>query len=995
MLCMFFCIGGGNVALAEQTSNLTFTAACKGSGTADDKVEWEITSDAAESNFDSTRGIHYGTGSAAVSYLTLTTSGITGSITKIVVNASGASKTSAKLDVTVGGTKFGNQASLTSTATEYTFEGNATGEIVVKLSQTSATKALYVKSITVTYTKSTSPTLNSTESSLSFGNVETGSDKDLTFKLTGSNLTADATKLSITGEHAAMFSVTPSIVSPIDGTISETPITVKYKPTSTGDHTATLNIKSGEEASATVALSGTGIAPLAHYKVSWTVNGADYNEGTPSTDVIDGSKVTSLPTAPSAIYGKVFVGWTDTEISTSQDKAPSVLFNTASSAPAVTAKTTYYAVFASQSEGAHDETLSQTLEYDTWTYSGSTTDRSTYRLFRTDSYIESAEFDLSTLSKVVVYGGTFGGDSYNKLNIGDGTNTWKDVTVSGSSQTGVNTYTDGNALSGIGKLRVTSKSGTASNTGVRISKVDIYTRSYTYSDYVTTVTPTSPTTNTLTITPGTSTFAKATDITMSATIDGTKIYYTTDGTEPSQESILYEGAFKVTKTGTTVKAVAIADGYDNVTAEATYTIEPDQPVFSDESKIFKDAFDVTLSLPETTDATSKIHYAIGSTATAESEVYSSPINISSDTDDEKIILHAVVVDEYGNVGTEKYCTYTKTTAAIFDFTQRPNVWNIEPTSNNSSDAESNVVGKELAVDGIVMTSTSGGSNITCIYASSTNEPNLRVYAGGTITFTAPEGYNISEIKFTGSTLTKFISNSQTYTNPTWTGEAHSVTFTASGSVQVKTASIKIVPASSEVPTDVTLHVGDALYSTLYYSDRALVVPENTEAYTYTVTNGQLKESCRYDENETIPAGVGVVVFASEAGEYTFAVSSQAGDVDENNMLKGSDEDALTVGGDVYYKLSLNEDNEAGTIGFYWGAEDGAAFTNKAHKAYLALTKEAAGAAKSFLLDGTTNGIGNISVQKTMNAPLYNISGQRVGKSYKGMVISNGKKYIQK
>lgn len=207
--------------------------------------------------------------------------------------------------------------------------------------------------------------------------------------------------------------------------------------------------------------------------------------------------------------------------------------------------------------------------------------------------------------------------------------------------------------------------------------------------------------------------------------------------------------------------------------------------------------------------------------------------------------------------------------------------------------------------------------------------------------------------------------------------------------------VKIVPTTAEVPTDVTLHVGDALYSTLYYSDRALVVPENTAAYTYTVTNGQLEESYRYDENKTIPAGVGVVVFALEAGDYTFAVSSQAGDVDEDNMLKGSDEDALTVGGDVYYKLSLNADNEAGTIGFYWGAEDGAAFTNKAHKAYLALTKDAAGAAKSFLLDGTTNGIGNISVQKTMNAPLYNISGQRVGKSYKGMVISNGKKYIQK
>lgn len=133
-----------------------------------------------------------------------------------------------------------------------------------------------------------------------------------------------------------------------------------------------------------------------------------------------------------------------------------------------------------------EETLSQTLTYDTWTYSGSTTNKSSYRLFHKDSYIESKEFDLSTLSKVVVYGGTFGGDIYNKLTIGDGTNTWKSVTVSGSSQTGVNTYTDGTTLSGTGKLRITSNSGTASSNGVRISKVEIYTTSsVTYTNYLT------------------------------------------------------------------------------------------------------------------------------------------------------------------------------------------------------------------------------------------------------------------------------------------------------------------------------------------------------------------------------------------------------------------------------------------------------------------------------------------------------------------------------
>ena len=472
VLCMIFVIGGGSVALAGEvtltTANYTWSAVNK---------QVEQTINGVTFNFNG--------GTTAPTYYT---SGGLRTYEGCVITISSEYNIK-KIDFTY---TISNSGNLTLTSGEGTWNSSSkswTGSansIALKVGHSSGTSNGQVR-ITKIVVTTTSPTLNPSESSLGFGNVETGSDKDLTFKLTGSNLTSDAA-LSITGDNEAMFSVSPSSVSQTDGTISETTITVKYKPTSTGDHTATLNITSGEDASATVALSGKGIAL---YTVSWKVNGADYNEGNPSTDVIDGSKVTSLPTPPSSISGKVFVGWTDEEISKSQDNAPLVLFNTAPSAPAVTANTTYYAVFASLSEGAPVETLSQTLAYDTWTYKGSTTGKKSYRLFHTDSYIESAEFDLSTLSKVVVYGGTFRGDSYNKLNIGDGTNTWKDVTVSGNSETGVNTYTDGTPLSGTGKLRITSKSGTASGngSGVRISKVEIYNTQcgYTYSGYATTI----------------------------------------------------------------------------------------------------------------------------------------------------------------------------------------------------------------------------------------------------------------------------------------------------------------------------------------------------------------------------------------------------------------------------------------------------------------------------------------------------------------------------
>ena len=127
-----------------------------GGATANDGAVWEVTSDGTESDFEGTgssRGIHYGTNSAEVQYIRLATDDILGTIKKVVVNASAASGVSATASVTVGGEAFGGDAkSLTTSAAEYTFEGSASGEIVVLITkEEKATKALYCKSIIVIY----------------------------------------------------------------------------------------------------------------------------------------------------------------------------------------------------------------------------------------------------------------------------------------------------------------------------------------------------------------------------------------------------------------------------------------------------------------------------------------------------------------------------------------------------------------------------------------------------------------------------------------------------------------------------------------------------------------------------------------------------------------------------------------------------------------------------------------------------------------------------
>lgn len=49
----------------------------------------------------------------------------------------------------------------------------------------------------------------------------------------------------------------------------------------------------------------------------------------------------------------------------------------------------------------------------------------------------------------------------------------------------------------------------------------------------------------------------------------------------------------------------------------------------------------------------------------------------------------------------------------------------------------------------------------------------------------------------------------------------------------------------------------------------------------------------------------------------------------------------------------------------------------------------------YSINGKSTGIKNIASQTANDAPAYNLAGQKVGKSYKGVVIQNGKKFVQK
>ena len=116
-------------------------------------VSWTLATDAGYFGYDATKGQQFGSGSNPASSVSLTTSAFGGEITSVKVNASTASNASATLYVKVGGQNFGSSKSLISTATDYTFTGSASGSLEILFSQPTTSKALYIKSIEVTYSE--------------------------------------------------------------------------------------------------------------------------------------------------------------------------------------------------------------------------------------------------------------------------------------------------------------------------------------------------------------------------------------------------------------------------------------------------------------------------------------------------------------------------------------------------------------------------------------------------------------------------------------------------------------------------------------------------------------------------------------------------------------------------------------------------------------------------------------------------------------------------
>lgn len=196
----------------------------------------------------------------------------------------------------------------------------------------------------------------------------------------------------------------------------------------------------------------------------------------------------------------------------------------------------------------------------------------------------------------------------------------------------------------------------------------------------------------------------------------------------------------------------------------------------------------------------------------------------------------------------------------------------------------------------------------------------------------------------------------------------------------------------------SIEVNEGGYATAY-SDNAVILPKGLQAAVITgVVDGKLAIDYRYNSGDVIPAGTAVLV-KGEAGAHDYNLATSDEQAVAGNLLKGAASDVTTEGAEcLFYMLSYDANHQ--NLGFYWAAEDGAAFTSKAGKAYLALPQAASAGVTGYALDGTPVGIDQATTDAQAPAVIYTVDGRLVQQTDvkdlpKGLYIVNGKKVIIK
>lgn len=318
--------------------------------------------------------------------------------------------------------------------------------------------------------------------------------------------------------------------------------------------------------------------------------------------------------------------------------------------------------------------------------------------------------------------------------------------------------------------------------------------------------------------------------------------------------------------------------------------------------------------------------------------------------------------------------------ATFDF-ENPVAYGYDkPAKSGKTDLKD---GDKLVSGKVTLTNVKGATTTTR-FKDDKGDLTFRVYTGAVLTVSAPKGYVITKMIFTDNgsqPVSNLNFDPGKLNNKTWTGSAQEVKMTVrANQVFLK----KLVVTYSKLETLMTAASGFATYAADYdvnYSALGLA--------TYTIALDEVNNKVSYNRFEgVVPAGKAVLVQGTASTPYALTPAEGAADETFTTDLKASDGTVTAADDKIYAFGTLN-----GKSGFKL-VNNGIKIPAK--KGYLQLTGTTAAKPTFFAFDGIGTGISHIEADAALeNAAMYNLAGQRVDKSYKGVVIVNGKKMLRK
>ena len=492
-------------------------------------------------------------------------------------------------------------------------------------------------------------------------------------------------------------------------------------------------------------------------------------------------------------------------------------------------------------------------------------------------------------------------------------------------------------------------------------------------------------------------FVGSIEVEISCATEGAAIYYTTDGSEPTEDSEAYSEPFEITET-TTVKAIAINEAGASNVATAEYTRVAASPVIVGEAT-FEDAVEVAIEIAEGTTA----YYTLnGKTPTENSDECPETLTIKADA-----TLQVIAYDEDGYASPVVKQAFKKAASGAAG----------APTGTATlvEDAADLAVGDKVVIvaagSDYALSTTQNSNNrgqiaITKVDNNVDLNDNVQVLTlengtvDGTLAFNTGSGYLYAASSGSNHLKTQTTNNANgswsveiadgvativakgTYTRNMMQYNKNSSLFSCYAEDKPQ-QSISIYKVNLSTVEDYVLNVTEAGWATLYLGYN-VVIPEDVTCY---VISEVAEESVVLEEiTDVLPANTAVIIEAAK-GEYTFEVTEDAAEV-ESDML-GTTKDEYVD--DEAYVLGIVD----GEVGLYKAAMNGGVWLNNANKAYLPASGASGAASYSFRFGEGTTAIENVEVDNEVKA-IYDLTGRRIEAiTAPGIYIVGGKKVLVK